>query len=136
MAITSDLVVVQGDASRRIGDRSILWEKTFGSGGASGDAVLMLMVKGLTHANEPVKVKINDTEVGKIYPYRYGTAEERRANSQHWFTQIIHIGSGILHKRGANEIRMEAARYPEATGRDAFDDYYVKDVVILFKHNV
>lgn len=133
MGISSDHVVVLGDTNRRIGDGAILWEKDFGSGGASGSAILMLMVKGLTYAEDPAKVLINRTEVGKIYPYRYATREEREANKNHWFTQIINIGGGILKTSGANEIRIEAVGYPES-GSDAFDDFYVRDVVIFFKH--
>ncbi|KYK35271.1 MAG: hypothetical protein AYK18_13195 [Theionarchaea archaeon DG-70] len=66
------------------------------------------MVKGLTYANSPVNVKINDRVVGQIFPYRYNTTADRDTNAGHWFTQIIRIGKGFLRSSGDNEIQLEA----------------------------
>ncbi len=125
MPVLCDFQVIQGDSSRRIGDGAIIWEKTFNTGGrtSGGKAILMLMVKGLTYATEPVDVKINNTSVGKIFPYRWPTKAERDAAANHWHTQIINIGGGILND-GNNELQIEAVSYPEATGSNAFDDIF------------
>lgn len=136
MAVLSDFQVIQGDSSRRIGDGAIVWEKNFNTGGrtANGNAVLMLMVKGLTYSTEPVTVKINNKKVGSIFPYRLPTKAERDATAQHWHTQIINIGGGILNS-GNNELQMEAVGFPEATGTNAFDDFFVRDVICFFQQN-
>ncbi|MEA3325624.1 MAG: hypothetical protein U9Q37_10955 [Euryarchaeota archaeon] len=72
-----------------------------------GKAILMFMVKGLTVTDSDVDVKINNTSVGKIFNYK-------GANSNHWFTQIVNIGSNIL-KNGNNELQLEAVSFAGAT---------------------
>lgn len=127
MPVVSDLQVIQGDAARRIGDGATLWEKNFNTGGrySGGKAILMLMVKGLTATDSDVDVKINNTSVGVIEHYN-------GADSRHWFTQIINIGSGILNN-GTNELQIEAVSWGGATPSNLFDDFYVKDVVCIFQ---
>lgn len=136
MPVLCDFVVIQGDANRRIGDGAILWEKTFNTGGrrSGGQAILMLMVKGLTYATEPVDVKINNKSVGKIFPYRLPTNAERNATADHWHTQIINIGGGILNSRN-NELQMVAVGFPESTPSNVFDDFFVRDVVCFFQQS-
>jgi hypothetical protein len=125
MPVVADFTVIQGDAVRRIGDGATLWEKQFPTGGryVPGGAILMLMVKGLTVATKPVDVKINNRSVGRIYPYR-------GADPNHWFTQIINIGSGILN-HPYNELQIQAVDYVGG-GDDNFDDFYLRDVVCFF----
>lgn len=127
MPVVCDIQVIQGDASRRIGDGASLWEKTFNTGGrhSGGKAILMLMVKGLTATDTTVDVKINNKSVGKIFNYN-------GAPSSHWFTQIINIGSGILNN-GDNELQIEAVSWPGAKPGNIFDDFYVRDVVCIFQ---
>lgn len=128
MPVVCDIKVIQGDAARRIGDGGVtLWEKTFNTGGrhAGGEAVLMLMVKGLTSANTDVDVLINNTKVGVIEHYN-------GADSSHWFTQIINIGGGILNN-GNNELQIQAVSFPGAGPGNLFDDFFVKDVVCTFQ---
>ena len=127
MPVLCDFMVIQGDSSRRIGDSATLWEKTFSTGGRhpGGMAILMFMVKGLTATDSNVDVKINNTSVGKIFHYK-------GADPNHWFTQIINIGSGIL-SNGNNEIQIEAVSYPGATPGNIFDDFFIRDVVCVFQ---
>lgn len=128
MPVVCDLQVIQGDATRRLGDGgATVWEKNFNTGGryAAGDAILMLMVKGLTATQSDVDVKINNKHVGRIEHYN-------GADSRHWFTQIINIGAGIL-KSGNNEIQIEAVSWPGARAGDIYDDFWIKDVVCIFQ---
>lgn len=127
MPVLSDFAVIQGDASRRIGDGKILWEKYFDTVArhSGGNAILMFMVKGLTVTDTTVDVKINNKSVGKIFNYN-------GADRNHWFTQIINIGGGIL-KNGQNELQIEAVSYPGASPGDIFDDFFVRDVVCFFQ---
>ena len=108
MPVVCDIQVIQGDAVRRIGDGAMLWEKSFNTGGrySGGKAILMLMVKGLTSTNTDAEVRINNTLVGHITDYN-------GASANHWFTQIINIGGGIL-RDGNNEIRITAVSWPGA----------------------
>jgi len=128
MPVLSDFVVIQGDASKRIGDGATLWEKNFNTGGrhAGGHAILMYMVKGLTVAKKDPIVKINNREVGKIF-------RTEGANRNYWFTQIINIGPNILNN-GNNEIQIEAVDYVGG-GSDHFDDFFLRDVVCLFQQS-
>jgi hypothetical protein len=136
MPIVSDFTVIQGDQSRRLGDGATLWEKNFNTGGrrSSGQAILMLMVKGLTYATEGVDVKINNRSVGKIFPYRWPTQELRNADAAHWYTQIINVGGSNLNN-GSNELQLQAIGFPEATGTNQFDDFSVRDVVCFFNQS-
>lgn len=127
MPVVSDIKVIQGDAIRRIGDGATLWEKTFNTGGrhSGGHAILMLMVKGLTAANSDVDVLINNRKVGVIEHYN-------GADRNHWFTQIVNIGGGILND-GNNDLQIQAVSYPGAGAGDLFDDFFLKDVVCTFQ---
>ena len=136
MARVIDMIVIQGDVNRRIGDGALLWEKTFETGGAVGSqAILTLMVKGLTYAEQPVNVKINNQVVGQIFPQRWPTAQLRDAAAEHWTTQTINIGGGVLKNSGSNELQIEAVGFPEATGTNAFDNFYLRDVVCFFQQD-
>ena len=130
----ADFTVIQGDANRRVGDGALLWEKEFRTEKRLGrsPAFLMLMVKGLTYATDAVVVKINNIDVGRIYPDRWHDNVHREAAKNHWSTQIINIGSGVLNN-GVNELQLEAVGYPESTATDHFDDFYVRDVICFFK---
>lgn len=127
MPVLSDFTVIQGDVNRRVGDGATLWEKTFNTGGRhpGGQAILTLMVKGLTETNSDVDVKINNVSVGKIFHYK-------GANPNHWFSQTINIGGGILNN-GDNELQLEAVTWPGATPNNLFDDFFLRDVVCFFQ---
>ena len=130
MPIVSDFVVIQGDITRRIGDRATLWEKTFDTVGRAhgGLAILTFMVKGLIHTESNVDVKINGKHVGRIFNYK-------DADPNHWFTQIMTIGSNILND-GENKIHIEAVSYPSSESGDIFEDFYIRDVVCFFKQEL
>ena len=128
MPVVCDLQVIQGDSTKRLGDGgATIWEKIFSTGGrhSGGKAILMFMVKGLTATNSDVTIKINGTNVGVIEHYK-------GANSRHWFTQIVNIGSGILYN-GNNELQIEAVTWSGATAGDLYDDFWIKDVVCIFQ---
>jgi hypothetical protein len=128
MPVVCDMQVIQGDSNKRLGDGgATIWEKDFGTGGrySGGDAILMFMVKGLTATESTVDVKINNRSVGRIYPYT-------GADSDHWFTQIINIGGGIL-KSGTNELQIQAVTWPGSTSGDIWDDFWIRDVVCFFQ---
>jgi hypothetical protein len=127
MPVVCDFNVIQGDAVRRIGDGATLWEQNFNTGGRhpGGNAILMLMVKGLTVTDSDVEVLINNTPVGIIEHYN-------GADNRHWFTQVINIGPNILND-GNNELQIQAVSYDEAVPGDLYDDFFVKDVVCIFQ---
>ena len=128
MPVVCDIQVIQGDSTKRLGDGgSTVWEKTFNTGGrhSGGKAILMFMVKGLTATTSDVTILINNTNVGKIENYK-------GADPNHWFTQIVNIGSGIL-KNGDNELQIEAISWPGAHAGDLYDDFWIKDVVCIFQ---
>lgn len=130
MVVLCDFVVIQGDSNKVLGDTGdALWEKSFDTGGrqSGGAAILMLMVKGLTSTNSNVPVKINNINVGEIFHYN-------GANSKHWFTQIINIGSGVL-KDGNNELQIGAVSFPGANSGDLYDDFYIRDVICFFQQS-
>ncbi len=136
MAVVSDYTTVL-DGSTTIGDGQVNWEMTFNTGGrrTSGTALLSLMVRGLTHASNAVPVRVNDTVVGHITPNRYPTEADRAVVSDHWFAQYFAFPANVLND-GNNEIRVEAAPFPEATPANNFDDFTIRDVVCHFKQDV
>ena len=103
-------------------------EKTFNIGEVipNEDAILMLMVKGMTVSNTDAQVFINNKNVGVI-------ERSEGANRDHWFTQIINIGKRKLI-RGNNRLRISAVNNP-TEGSDRFDDFFIKDVICYFKQN-
>jgi hypothetical protein len=130
MTVLCDFVVIQGDVTKVMGDSgAVLWEKTFNTGGrrSGGNAILMMMVRGLTQTTSNVPVKINNKDVGYIFNYN-------GANANHWFTQIINIGQDIL-KDGNNEFQIGAVSWPGAKAGDLYDDFAIRDVVCFFQQS-
>lgn len=130
MPVLCDMKVIQGDAQKLIGDGGTAnWEPKFNTGGrrASGDAILMLMVKGLTNARSDVPVKINGTQVGVI---ELATGN----NANQWFTQIISIGGANL-KDGDNELEISAAPASQPGPGNLYDDFILKNVVCFFQQS-
>ena len=127
MAVVCDLQVIQNDVTQKIGDGAMIWEKIFNTGGRypNGNAVLMFMVQGLTSTNSDVNIKINNKVVGVIENYK-------GANANHWFSQIVDIGEGIL-ENGDNEIQIEAVSWSGASSNNLFDDFRIKDVICIFQ---
>jgi hypothetical protein len=133
MAIVSDFAVILGDTEVRVGDRATSWEKDFNTGGrVSGNAVLMLMVKGLTYATKTVDVKINDMTVGQIFPNYWPTKELRDADAEHWYTQIINV-TGSMIKDGTNRMKIGAIGFGGSSPANEYDDFYIRDIVIFFQ---
>lgn len=128
MPFVSDFVMIKGDEPIRIGDGRDLWEAPFNTGGRSADhhAFLIFNVKGLTHTNLDVRVRVNGIEVGKIY--HYGGRSE---TAEYWFTQMIAMQGQTLND-GDNEIEIRAVSWPGATADNLYDDFYLKDVFCFF----
>lgn len=126
MPVQCNFIVIQGDENKVLGDRGdAKWEKTFNTAGrrSGGEAILMLMVKGLT-ATRDALVKINNVRVGQIFHCIY-------ENRDYWFTQIIDIGPDIL-KDGDNQLQIVAASLPHPKPGELYDDFYIRDVICFF----
>lgn len=136
MPISSNFVIIGQDKDAFLGDGSLRWTDTFDVQGLYNDergAILMLMVKGLTHAKDPVTVVINGQGVGEINPYRWPTEANRVATMPHWYTQIIRIPSGVL-RNGTNELTLRAIGYPNSTPSNVYDDFLVRNIVCFYHH--
>lgn len=129
MPVLCDMKVIQGDAAKVVGDADSLWRKSFNTGGrtASGDAIIMLMVRGLTDSPSDVPVYVNDKRVGAIGRYQGGEAS-------HWHTQIINIGAGVL-RDGNNTLEIRAVAAADPSSRNLYDDFVIKDVVCFFQQS-
>lgn len=124
-----DFVVIQGEKAVTIGDTAPTWEMTFRiqEHPRPGQAFLILNLRHLTYADVPVL--INGEEIGVIYHH-----ENWQVFQDHWFTQMISIGSGIL-STGENTIRVEARRLPPNPASDnEYDDLNLKDVICFYKY--
>ncbi|MEO0867342.1 MAG: hypothetical protein AAFY17_02615, partial [Cyanobacteria bacterium J06642_11] len=89
----------------------------------------------LTATRQSAEVKINDRSVGRIYPYYPSDFSERNtAIAQHWHTQMINIGSGVL-RDGQNTIEIEPVSWENATRNDIYDDFKLKDVICFFQQS-
>ena len=111
-----------------IGDRNPVWETTFSIPGRHRprQAFLIFNIKHLTYKDVPVI--INGREVGVIYHH-----ENWQVFQDHWFTQMINIGSGILES-GKNKICIKAERLPPDPADDnEYDDFNLKDVICFFR---
>ena len=137
MTILADFVVVEGDETHLIGDQLFVWNATFKTDNvhATGSAMLMLMVRGLTQATQDVDVQLNGTRVGTIFRHT-------GADQEHWYTQIINIGSGILRDTNANpqlpnELTLEAVPIMGGGGSgNNFDGFRVRDIICFFQQEV
>ena len=128
MPVVADFTLIQGDNPVTIGDGMPVWETTFNTGGreSNSPAFLIFNVRGLTHTNVNVNVKINNQVVGQIgrYPGQDQTAS-------YWFTQMIAVSGSTLNN-GNNELQIDAVGWPGATNANKFDDFDLKDVVCFF----
>ncbi len=130
MPVVSDFVVIQGDNPVVVGEPpKDEFNDTFNTGGRwpNGGAILMLMVRGLTATDKNVSVVINGKPVGWIYNHK-------GANKNHWFTQIINIGKGVL-KNGNNSIRIEGVSWKGAKPGNIIDDFAMKNIICFFQQN-
>ena len=137
MPVVCDFVMIQGDAAVNIGDSSNVngWVKDFSTGGRhnGGAAFLILNVQNLTATKSSVQVKVNEREVGRIFPYYpAGAFDERNKTAAHWYTQMINIGAGIL-RDGNNKLEVSTVGWEGAGGSDLLDDFKLKDVVCFFQ---
>ena len=111
-----------------IGDANTEMERMFNTGGreSGSPAFLILNVRGLTHANEDVPVRINGVVVGSIRRY---PGEE--TTQDYWFTQMIPLKGSALHD-GNNTLEIRAVSWTGATNGNLFDDFTLKSVVCFF----
>jgi hypothetical protein len=128
MPVLSDFTMIRGDSAVTIGDGLPTWETTFNTGGreSSSPAFLIFNVRGLTHTNVDVAVRINNAVVGHIR--RYPGQDE---TASYWFTQMIAVDGSTL-KDGNNELQINAVTFPGASNTNLFDDFELKDVVCFF----
>jgi hypothetical protein len=136
MPVVCDNETIRGDTPIVIGDNNPIWEVHFNSGGrVSGKtAFLIFNVRRLAHAVESVPVKINDSEVGRIYPYALPNGQPNTHNQDHWFTQMIAFSSDVLNDDDGpqNTLEIQAVSFPDATGSNALDDFELKNIVCFF----
>ena len=128
MPVLSDFTLIRGDDEVTIGDGLSVWETTFHTGGreSGAPAFLIFNVRGLTHTNVDVEVRVNNAVVGHIRRY---PGEE--STSSYWFTQMIAMNGSTLND-GNNELQINAVSFPGATNNNVFDDFQLKDVVCFF----
>jgi len=136
MPVVCDFIQIVGDAPVTIGDALPVWEANFNTGGRKAGtdigstAFLIFNVRGLTHTNLDVNVKINNVVVGKIYRYGGLNEAERTDTAQYWYTQMVAL-TGSQLKDGNNEIQIEAVTFPGG-GKNNFDDFQLKNVICFF----
>ena len=130
MALLSDFITIQGDASVTIGDANSQATFPFNTGGrhASGQAFLMLMVRGMTEATENANVAINGVSVGQI-------RRRNGADPDHWFTEIINVGGGQL-ENGNNILGIGRVPRLTPTPDNQFDDFLVRNIICFFQQDV
>lgn len=140
MLVVCDNETIRGDTPIVIGDSNPIWETHFNSHACVGGktAFLIFNVRRLAHAVESVPVKINDTEVGRIYPYALPNGEHNTVNENHWFTQMIAFSSDVLNDGlgPQNKLEIQAVSFPGATGSNALDDFELKDIICFFHQQV
>ena len=123
-----DFVVILGEEAVTIGDRNPIWEATFRIQGyhRPKQTFLIFNVKHLTYAD--VTVRINGREVGVIHHH-----ENWQMFQNHWFTQMINFGSGVLEAE-ENTIRIAAMRLPpDPASNNEYDDFDLKDMICFFQ---
>lgn len=134
--VLCDFVQIRGNNPVTLGDSNPVWETHFDTGGRYEDApgLLIFNVRGLAHATQTVVVKINDTEIGRIYPYSLPNASPNSANDNHWFTQMIAFEGSVLSGETGphNKLEVQAVSFPGATGSNQFDDFDLKSVICFF----
>jgi hypothetical protein len=120
--------MLRGDTPVTIGDSLPLWEVHFSTPErvTTHPAMLMFNVSGLTQTDLNVIVKINGTEVGRIYRYDDG-------NGGHWFTQMIHIAGNQIND-GDNVLQIQAVTWPGATASNLYDDFSLKNVLVFYHY--
>ncbi len=146
MPVVCDFIQIIGDAPVTIGDSNVVLERSFNTGGREGGtgidrtAFLIFNVRGLTHANQDVVVRVNGTQVGTIGHYFPGgpgvntndvNDPSKLRHQNHWYTQLIALTGSRLNN-GNNELQIEAIRFPGSTGSNTFDDFQLKDMMCFF----
>jgi len=131
VTILCDYAVVIGNQPVTVGDHQPVWQGTFRTGAReSGYIVFFFNVRGLTHAEQGAMVRINGYELGQLDPYP-GAGETHRA----WYTQILTLEPHKVFHDKPNEMQIEAVRLKaqDTTGTNVFDDFDVRNVVVLFQ---
>jgi hypothetical protein len=137
MPSVANYVVIELDAPVLVGDADRTYTKTFHTPDYNGeDAVISLMVSGLTAATSSVSVKVNNFIIGALAPYRYADFFDRDEVSTHKFTQTVVIGASILDDVNLNTLELTAVGYPEASPGNLFDDFELESIVLFYKVDV
>lgn len=122
MPIVCDFTEIIGDNILNVSSQSqVLKFNT--AGRLSGSqvarrALLIFNVRGLTSSSSNVPVRVNEVNVGSIFPYL-------GANGSHWYTQMISLDGSRLNN-GDNRILLEAIN----------DSFQVKNMVCFFHQSV
>ena len=138
MTTVANYVVIEGDTTLgTLGDGDPTYAKTFDTPDYNGeDAVISLMVSGLTAATSSVRVRVNTFDIGEIFPYRYAGFSDREEVSEHKFTQTIVISASILDAVNPNTLEITAVGFPEASPGNSLDNFALRDIVCFYKLNV
>lgn len=128
----SDMRVIRG-ATRKIptSGPELDLKMTFSSGGwlrAPHNAVLSLMVKGLTSARGHAAVELNESEIGRVY-------NSNDANKNHWHSPIITFPASKLFADGSpNRLRI----HPAESNKPSIDHdiFHVKAVMCHFMKQI
>jgi hypothetical protein len=135
MTSVANYVIVEGDTTlATLGDGDAVYTKTFATPDYSGgDAVLSVMVQGLTAATDSVEVEVNNLKIGDIFPYRYSAESDREEVSTHQFTQTMIIGANVLSAVSTNTLRITAVEFPEKEPGNELDNFGVRDIIVFYK---
>ena len=137
MASVANYVIIEADNPQFLGDGDPTYTKTFSTPGYNGEnAVMSLMVSGLTAATSSVRVKINGFDIGEIVPHRYATASDRAEVAAHEFTHTMAITASILDAVNSNTLEVTAVGFPEATAGNSLDDFELRDAFLWYKLDV
>jgi hypothetical protein len=137
MATVANYVIIEADTPQSLGDGDPTYVETFDTPDYNGEnAVISLMVSGLTAATSSVRVRINNFDIGQIFPYRYDTVSDRDEVAPHKFTQTIAITASILDAVNPNTLEITAVGFPEATPGNALDNFALSDIVLFYKLDV
>lgn len=135
-----DFKILLGDKTQVLGDATNppSFTTKFDTPSARGDAVLTLMLKGLTYAEVgEAKVTINSQNVGGLFPVRLLKDPIQQSTAvEFWTMQTVAIGEGVLNPNSANMLEITAAELPDndpgKTIANWWDDFYIRDVVLWY----
>jgi hypothetical protein len=138
IASVANYVVIEGDTTLgTLGDSDPTYTKNFSTPDYNGeDAVISLMVSGLTAATSSVRVRVNGFDIGEIFPYRYADFNDRDEVAAHKYTQTLVISASILDAVSTNTLEVTAVGFPEASAGNSLDDFALRDIILFYKLDV